>query len=106
MHVVRVRRKMRRVALQTAVAMALPILLGWLAIEMPLDRRVELSRLTRTIFLGGALSLVAVVLWLNGVRPWRRRTSEDEIALLIERAVPSFRSRFIASIQLTRRPSE
>ena len=41
-HLARVRERQGRVALQTGAAMALLALLGWLAIEMPLDWLVEL----------------------------------------------------------------
>jgi hypothetical protein len=41
-----------------------------------------------------------------GLRPWLHRPPDDKVALKIEAAIPELRSRFIASIQLTRREEE
>ena len=105
-HLARIRNHQGRVALRTGVAMALLAWLGWLAIEMPLDWLVELPRWARAIFFIAGLGGTAFVLWRFGIRPWLRRPDDDRVALAIERALPDFRSRFIASVQLARQPAD
>lgn len=74
----------------------------WLVSETATDFLVNLPRLARLAFfvvgVGGALGLFA---WF-GFRPWRRRLGDEAVALMIERALPAFRSRFIAAVQLAR----
>lgn len=82
--------------------MALVALLAWLAIEMPLDWLLALHVTVRAAILvcgvGGAVALA----WIFGFRPWLHRPDDDRVALAIERALPQFRSRLIASVQLSR----
>lgn len=106
LHVARVQNRMGRVALGTGLAMAFPIVVAWLAIEMPLDWRFDLPRWARALFFLTGLGSAGVVAWRIGVRYWLHRPDDDRIALAIERAIPEFRSRFIASIQLARRPDD
>jgi hypothetical protein len=37
-----------------------------------------------------------------GIRPWGRRPDDERVALMVERALPAFRSRFIAAVQLAK----
>jgi hypothetical protein len=101
-HLERVRRRQCGVALRTGIAMALVALLAWLAIEMPLDWLLALHVTVRAAILvcgvGGAVALA----WIFGFRPWLHRPDDDRVALAIERALPQFRSRLIASVQLSR----
>lgn len=91
-----------RAALQTGLAMALPVLFCWLAITMPLDWMVELPRWARALFLVAGMGGAAWVGWHFGLREWLHRPSDEAVALRIEKALPEFRSRFIASVQLSR----
>lgn len=97
-----VRARAGRVALGTGVMYALPTLLGWLGIVMPLDFWVELPRWVRACCLAVAWGGAAWVLWWWGFRVLLRPQPDDRIALRIERALPVFRSRYIASVQLAR----
>ncbi len=105
-HLDRVRRRQSGVALRTGIAMALTALLAWLAIEMPLDWLLALLFPARAALLvcggGGAAALA----WRFGIRHWLHRPGDDRVALAIERALPQFRSRFIASVQLSRGQTE
>lgn len=89
-------------ALLTGLVMAAPVLLGWLAFTMPLDWWVELPRWARAICMLSGLGFAALVAWMFGVRDWVRRPGDESVALRIERALPEFRGRFIASVQLSR----
>lgn len=93
-----------RVALVTGLAMMVTALCGWLAGETVTDFLMNLPWLARLVFFivggGGAVSLLA---WF-GIRPWRRRLGDEAVALMIERALPAFRSRFIATVQLAKTP--
>lgn len=82
--------------------MAFSVLLVWLAITMPLDWMVELPRWARGLFLVGGVGGAAVVAWWWGIRGWLHRPSDEAVALRIEAALPEFRSRLIASVQLSR----
>lgn len=99
----RIRNRQGAVALGSGVAIALLVLLVWLAIEMPLDWLVELPVWARALFLVGGLGGAAFALWRLGLRPLLHQPDDDRVALAIERALPQFRSRFIASVQLARR---
>jgi len=95
-----VRQRHRSVALKTGLSMALCALLGWLAVEMVLDWLVALIWVFRfLIFLAGA----GVTYYLArkiGIDPYRKPIGDESVALMIEREMPVFRSRFIASVQL------
>jgi len=89
-----------RVALGTGLAMTITALVVWITGESVTDFLANLSWLTRLfVFVAGAGSTLALLI-LFGIRPWRRRISDEAVALLVERALPIFRSRFIAAVQL------
>lgn len=79
-------------------------LCGWLVSETATDFLANLPWFARLAFLvmggGGAVFLLA---WF-GIRPWQRRLGDEAVALMIERALPAFRSRFIATVQLAKTP--
>ncbi len=82
--------------------MAIVALLAWLAIEMPLDWILALHVTVRAAILVCGAGAAAALAWKFGVRQWLHRPDDDHVALAIERALPQFRSRFIASVQLSR----
>lgn len=91
-----------RVALCTGLAMMVTVLCVWLVSETVTDFLINLPWIARLAFLiiggGGA---IALLVWF-GIRPWRQRLGDEAVALLIERALPAFRSRFIAAVQLAK----
>jgi hypothetical protein len=105
-HISRVRARMGLVALATGIAMTVPILVLWLTVVAPVDFVVELPRWARAVFLGVAVGASFVVAWWSGLRHWLKVPPPDSVALAIERAVPEFRTRFIAAVQLSRRPED
>ena len=101
-HLVFVRGAVARAALRTGLAVAFPVLLGWLAFTMPLDWWVELPRWSRALCMVFGVGSAGLVGWRFGVRDWVHRPADEAVALCIERALPEFRGRFIASVQLSR----
>ncbi|MEA3212099.1 MAG: hypothetical protein QOE70_5156 [Chthoniobacter sp.] len=97
-----VRRRHGGVALATGAAMALVVILGWLAAEGVADWLVALPWLARFAFLVAGIGVAGLLGWRCGLRPWRHRPDDDAVALMVERALPAFRSRFIAAVQLAR----
>lgn len=97
-----VRRRHARVALATGLAIALVIVLAWLTAECFLDWLFELPWLVRAAGLLAGAGGAAWLAWRGGLRAWRQRLDDDAVALMIERALPAFRSRFIAAVQLAR----
>ena len=82
--------------------MALAAVLTWLAIEMPFDWLLALSFATRAVMLVIGVGGATVLAWRFGIRKWLHQPDDERVALAIERALPRFRSRFIASVQLAR----
>ncbi len=82
--------------------MALVAVFAWLAIGMPLDWLLALPFAVRAVLLVCGLGGAAALAWGFGVRKWLHQPDDDRVALAIERALPQFRSRFIASVQLAR----
>ena len=99
------RRKHMLVTFVHGVLIALGAAVAILAGEMLLDWLVDLPWVVRLlIFLGG----IGAVGWLVRQRivlPWRGRPGEDAVALMIERAMPIFRGRYICAVQLARDPA-
>jgi hypothetical protein len=97
-----VRQKRTIVRAATGIAAALGLLLGGMAGECVLDALVELPWLARAVALMGAIGGSGWFLWKEAIHPLRRRLSDDAVASMIEHALPAFRTRFIASLQLVR----
>ena len=101
----RLRRRHGRVALTAGVSMAIAALCLWLVSETITDFLSNLPWAGRLIFfvfgMGGSLVLLVAF----AIRPWRRRLDDEHVALLVERALPAFRSRFIAAVQLAKSPN-
>lgn len=101
-HLAFVRGAVARNALGTGLVVVVPIMVAWLVVVAPLDWSVELPRWARALFLVAALGGSAFAAWRFGIRQWLEKPSDEAVALRIEKALPSFRSRLIASIQLSR----
>ncbi len=87
------------------IARSVTVLLAVLGGEAVLDWLVELPWLARALALIAALGGAGYFIWRDAARPYRRPLSDDAIALLIERALPVFRGRYIAAAQLSREAS-
>jgi uncharacterized protein DUF4175 len=97
-----VRRKKTAVAVSTGVTMAIGAVVAILAAEMLLDWLVEMPWLARLVVLLAALGAAGFIAWKHIIEPLRHRPDDDAAALMIEKALPIFRSRYIASVQLAR----
>jgi len=97
-----VRQKRTIVKVATGIVLALGALIGVLAGEAALDALVELPWIARAVALAGALGGSGYLLWREAIQPLRKRLNDDAIASMIEHALPAFRTRFIASLQLAR----
>lgn len=73
-----------------------------LALVMFVDWCVELPRWIRFLLLFAQVSGSSFVFIIFVLIPWVRQPADDDLALMVERARPEFRSRLIASVQLAR----
>jgi hypothetical protein len=97
---VAVRRKRTAVTVLTGLALALLVVLAALTAECALDWLTELPWPMRALILLGTLAGAGFFLRRDVVKPMRHQLNDAAVALLIERALPVFQSRFISSIQL------
>ncbi|MCE9611596.1 MAG: DUF4175 domain-containing protein [Chthoniobacter sp.] len=97
------RRRHGRVALGQGIGMAVTALGLWLMSETVTDFLTNLPWLGRLVFAVAGVGGAAAVLWKFGLRRWWRRLPDEAVALMVERALPEFRSRFIAAVQLAKR---
>ena len=96
------RRRHVAVLCATGLAMLVVVSLELLAVAMFMDWWIELPWALRLVSL---LVQAAVAGWLfftQTITPLIRQPDEDELALMVERAHPGFRSRLIAAVQLSR----
>src|SRR4051812_35283800 len=96
------RRRHVSVAVLTGIAIAVSVAIEVLALEMFADWWLELSWSLRLVLLIAQLSVLTFILTRLVAWPLLRRPDDDEVALMVEKARPTFRSRLIASLQLTR----
>jgi hypothetical protein len=84
------------------MAAALAAVLIWLCVFCSLDYLLMLQWSVRAILL--CITVAAIVALLRKLifRPLRKSLQDDAVALMIERALPAFRSRYIAAVQLAR----
>jgi hypothetical protein len=73
-----------------------------LALAMFLDWWLDLPRPLRATMLLAQTTIAGFILWRMVLIPIIRQPTDDELALMVEKARPEFRSRLIASVQLTR----
>ena len=97
-----VRQKRRFVRTTTGSAFAIAMLVGVFVGETTLDSLVDLPWIARAFAFAGALGGAFFWLWRDAIQPLRKRMSDDAIASMIEHELPSFRTRYIASVQLAR----
>ena len=97
-----VRSKLLTVALTHGVArlvVAVVLLLGG---GMALDWAVNLPEWARGLLLLIYLGMFGVLVWRGILKPLFNQPDDDTVTLMVERGVPEFRSRLIASLQLSR----
>src|SRR5205814_4275380 len=96
------RRRHVAVAVLTGLAIAVSVAIELLALEMFVDWWLDLRWSTRLVLLMAQAAVQAYILVRLVITPIVKQPDDDEVALMIERARPTFRSRLIASLQLTR----
>jgi len=84
-------------------ALALAILVGGLSLEMALDWLVHLPWLARACLSLPAIGGAAWILYRDALLPLLRMPGDHAMACCIERELPIFQTRLIASIQLGRK---
>ena len=97
-----VRRKQLICTAGTGVALVLVIAVALLSLGLVVDWLEELPWLARAFLLVVNLGLIGVITWRQIVVPVQATPNTDGCALLVEQALPEFRTRLIASVQLTR----
>jgi hypothetical protein len=96
------RRRHVRVAVQGGLAILVLLSVELLALAMFLDWWLELPWIVRLLLLLAQAVVFAALLIRLVLEPLLRQPDEDELALMVEKAHPEFRSRLIASMQLVR----
>jgi hypothetical protein len=97
-----VRRKHVLVAVATGLCAALAAGVLCLAAGMLLDYWLTLSSTWRAAFMAVDVAVVVWILLYAVFAPILFGPDDDEIALMVEKAQPAFRTRLIASVQLSR----
>jgi len=107
-HISSIRAKHVMVAVFTGVALAVALIALWTGIAMWIDWSVTrgLPQWGRTLSLAFELVAVAYIIARYIVGPILCAPDDEEIALMVEREYPDFRSRMIASVQLTRKDAQ
>jgi hypothetical protein len=82
--------------------LALALLIGGMSVEMGLDWLVHLPWLARACFSLPVIGSTGWIVYREVLLPLVRMPSDHAVACAIERAVPVFQTRLIASIQLAR----
>jgi hypothetical protein len=96
------RRRHVLVAGLTGLAMTVVVSLELLALALSADWWLELPWAVRLVLLVGQAGVFFCLALLYIALPLLRQPDEDELALMVERARPEFRSRLIAAVQLVR----
>lgn len=96
------RRRVVGVRAWTGLATAAVVAVELLALAMFLDWWLELPWGVRLISLLLQAAVVGTLLMREVVLPLLRQPDEEELALMVEKARPEFRTRLIASLQLAR----
>jgi hypothetical protein len=96
------RRKHVWTAALTGLAMAVGVGIELLALAMFVDWWMDLPWIVRLLLLLAQMALFAFIVVRFTLIPLIKQPDDDELALMVEKARPEFRSRLIAAIQLTR----
>lgn len=96
------RRRHVAVAVLTGLAIAISVAVELLALEIFADWWMDLPWSIRLVLLLAQAVVLVSILIRMVLLPLVRQPDEDEVALMVEKARPTFRSRLIASLQLTR----
>jgi hypothetical protein len=96
------RRKHVGVAVLTGVAMVVVVAVELLALAMFLDWWLDLPWGVRLVSLAAQLAVFTGLVIRYLAAPLTQPPDEDDLALMVEKARPEFRSRLIAALQLTR----
>ena len=97
-----VRAKHASVAVGTGTAVAVGTMVLGLAVGMLLDWWLDLPRWIRAAFLAIDLALLIIIVLYQILIPIFTSPDDEQFALQVEDAHPEFRTRLIASIQLSR----
>ena len=95
-----VRDKHLYVGLGTGVAWLVLAAVVLLGVGMFLDWKFDLSKDIRTVLLMGDVVVLLVIFAKHIYTPFAERPDYEEVALEVERGIPEFRSRLIASTQM------
>jgi hypothetical protein len=95
-----VRRKLTLVSAAQGLSAIAGLAILLLALTMTLDYYLELPYFLRAALLAIDISALTYVLLWSVLAPLLFGPDNDDLALLVERALPQFRTRLIASIQL------
>jgi len=96
------RRRHLSVAVMTGLAIAVSVSIELLALELFADWWLELPWKVRLVLLVLQIGALAYILVRLVAVPLLRQPDDDDVALMVEKARPIFRSRLIASLQLAR----
>ena len=96
-----IRRKRFFVRATTGCAFAIAMFVGTFTAETVLDNQVDLPWIARAFALVGAVGGALFWFWRDTIQPLCKRMSNAAIASMIEYALPTFRTRYIASVQLS-----
>ena len=96
-----VRRKQTLISAGSGLAAILGLAILLLAATMILDFYLELPHWLRAAFLALDMSVLAYVIIIKVLTPTFFGPNDEQIALQVEHALPDFRTRLIASIQLS-----
>ena len=96
------RRRHVLVAALSGLAMTVVVSLELLALALAADWWLELPWAIRLALLVAQIGVFFCLALLYIALPLLRQPDEDELALMVERAKPEFRSRLIAAVQLVR----
>jgi len=96
------RRKLLTVAVLTDIAMVIAVCVEVLALAMFMDWWLDLPRSVRAAMLLVQAAIFGFIVFWMIIRPILNQPSADELALMMEKAHPEFRSRLISSVQLAR----
>src|SRR6185369_13942515 len=96
------RRRQVATAALTGLAMALGVGVEMLALAMFVDWWLDLAWGIRLVLLIVQVALLGYIGLRHVVAPVLHQPDDDELALMVEKARSAFRSRLIATVQLTR----